>query len=143
MFLNVWALAIFKINNTLEEYILVRKYFQETYFCELGLKNYKFRRSYFGNTNQKFNFGEQKIFSWFKTKRLIWPTSIKNYLVLTMFLSRFNFPEETFLRIGSKVAKTCSLKNFWDRNRERQRELLKKTVIFFLTLSFWFFDYFN
>ena len=41
----------------------MRKYFQGTYFCELGLENFKFHGSYFGNTNQKFNFTEQKIFS--------------------------------------------------------------------------------
>ena len=30
-----------------------------------------------------------------------------------MFLPRFNFPEETFLRIGHKVIKTCSCENFF------------------------------
>ena len=72
MFLSVRALAICQINNTLEEYIFVKKYFQGTYFCEMGLENCKFHGSYFGNTNHKFNFTEQKIFLRFKTKRLIW-----------------------------------------------------------------------
>ena len=51
MFLSVRALAICQINNTLEEYIFVKKYFQGTYFCEMGLENCKFHGSYFGNTN--------------------------------------------------------------------------------------------
>ena len=33
-----------------------------------------------------------------------------------MFLLRFNFPEEKFARIGHKVAKTCSIENFFHRN---------------------------
>ena len=32
--------------------------------------------------------------------------------VLTMFLPQFNFQEDTFLRIGHKVPKTCSCENF-------------------------------
>ena len=36
----------------------MRKYLHETYFCELGLQNYKFHRKYFVNTNQKFDFKE-------------------------------------------------------------------------------------
>ena len=38
MFLSVRALAICLINNTLGEYILMRKYFQGTSFCELSQK---------------------------------------------------------------------------------------------------------
>ena len=44
--------------NTLGEYIFMRKYFQGTYFCNLGLENYKFQGRYYVNTNQKFNFTE-------------------------------------------------------------------------------------
>ena len=44
--------------NTLGEYIFVRKYFQGTYFYDLGLENYKFHGRYYINTNQKFNFTE-------------------------------------------------------------------------------------
>ena len=39
-------------------------------------------------------------------------TSIQRYLVLAMPLPRFNFPDETFLRIGPKVAKACSCEKF-------------------------------
>ena len=53
-------------------------------------------------------------------------TSIKRYLVLTMFLPRFNFPEETFLRIGPKVAKTCSYEKFL---REIERAIKKEIDI--------------
>ena len=56
MFLNVWALAICQINNTLEEYIFVREYFQVTYFYELGLENYKFHGSNFGNQKSEISF---------------------------------------------------------------------------------------
>ena len=41
MILSVQVLAICEISNTSGEYIFVRKYFQGTYFCELGLQNYK------------------------------------------------------------------------------------------------------
>ena len=44
-----------------------------------------------------------------------------------MFLPRFNFPEEAFSRIGSKVAKTCSCENFFHEKyliREKKRESL-------------------
>ena len=54
MFLSVQCI----VNNTLGEYIFVRKYFQGTYFWELCLQNCKFYRRCFVNTNQKFNFTE-------------------------------------------------------------------------------------
>ena len=41
MTLSVQVLAICEINNTSGKYIFVRKYFQGTCFCELGLQNYK------------------------------------------------------------------------------------------------------
>ena len=44
--------------NTLGECIFVRKYFQGTYFYDLGPENYKFHGRYYINTNQKFNFTE-------------------------------------------------------------------------------------
>ena len=57
-----------------------------------------------------------------------------------MFLPQFNFLKETFLKIGPKVAKTFEkkniVKNFCDRDREIYKELLRKKVIFFSTLSF-------
>ena len=34
----------------------MRKYFQGTYFCKLGLENCKLHRRHLVNTNQKFNF---------------------------------------------------------------------------------------
>ena len=34
----------------------MRKCFQGTYFCELGLENCKLQGRHFVNTNQKFNF---------------------------------------------------------------------------------------
>ena len=34
----------------------MRKYFQGTYYCELGLKNCKFHERCFVNPNQKFDF---------------------------------------------------------------------------------------
>ena len=58
MFLTIRTLPICQMNNTLGEYIFVRKYFQGTYFCKLGLENCKLDGSYFVNTNQKFNFTE-------------------------------------------------------------------------------------
>ena len=33
-------------------------------------------------------------------------------IILTLLFPRFNFPEETFSRIGQKVAKTCSREKF-------------------------------
>ena len=42
--------------------------------------------------------------------------SIKCYFVLTMFLAQFNFPEDTSLRIGHKVTKTCSCETFFHKN---------------------------
>ena len=45
-------------NKWLGEYIFMRKCFQGTYFCNLGLKNYKFHGRYYLNPNQKFNFTE-------------------------------------------------------------------------------------
>ena len=36
----------------------MRKYFQGTYFCELGLENCKFHGRCFENANQKFDFTE-------------------------------------------------------------------------------------
>ena len=70
MFLSVQGI----VNNTLVEYIFVRKYFQGTYFCELFLENCKFHGRYFVNTNQKFSFTED-IFA-------VILTSIKCYLTL-------------------------------------------------------------
>ena len=58
MFFSGLALAICQINNTLGEYIFVRKYFQGTYFFELRLKNVKFHKRCFVNTNQKWKFTE-------------------------------------------------------------------------------------
>ena len=46
------------LNYTFVRNILVREYFQGTYFWDLCLENFKFYDSYFLNTNQKFNFTE-------------------------------------------------------------------------------------
>ena len=45
MTLSVQVLAICEINNTSGKYIFVRKHFQGTCFCELGLQNYKCHES--------------------------------------------------------------------------------------------------
>ena len=64
MFLSVFVKLI---NNTLGEYIFVRKYFQGTYFWKFGLKNCKFHGRYYVNTralmntSQKFNLTEDII----------------------------------------------------------------------------------
>ena len=61
----------------------MRKYFQGTYFCELGLENCKFHGRYFVNTNPKFNFTED-IFAIYdqKVNLVVVLTSIKRYLIL-------------------------------------------------------------
>ena len=70
MFLSVRALAIYQINNTLEEY---RKYFQEAYLCELCLESCNFTEGI--SRVQIKNLISQKIFLRFNLA--IVPTSIK------------------------------------------------------------------
>ena len=52
---------------------------------------------------------------------LIWPLLTLLDFVLATFLTQFNFPEETFSRIGRKVAKICSCENFFQKNCDTRK----------------------
>ena len=100
------------MNNTLGKYFFARKYLQRTDFCELCLENCKFHRKYFMNRNR--NFISQKIFLWFKTKRLILPLliSIKSYLTLFWQCSCLSliFRKRHFRELTTKSEKHVLLK---------------------------------
>ena len=139
------------MNNTLGKYIFVRKYLQRTDFCELCLENCKFHRKYFMNRNR--NFISQKIFLWFKTKRLILPLliSIKSYLTLFWQCSCLSliFRKRHFRELTTKSEKHVLLKmsstktsykiyNIYNRNlrnvvwsifRERERKKILATFL--------------
>ena len=91
----------------------MRKYFQRLYFCELCLKNCKFHRRYFVNTNQKLNFTED-IFAIYdqKVNLAIVLTSIKRYLTLFWQCSYLDliFRKRHFRELVTKLQKYVLVK---------------------------------